>query len=73
MFEKIVSEYLHLTSQKRVLNLFFIIDIFLFLSNRKFHFCDGKLIREINQSLCRKVLSSHQSHQSFFEKKNLFF
>ena len=29
-FEKIVSEYLHVISQKNVLNLFFIIDIFLF-------------------------------------------
>ena len=31
-FEKIVSEYLHVTSQRNVLNHIFIIGIFLFLS-----------------------------------------
>ena len=45
LFEKIVSEYLHVTSQKNVLNFFFIIEILTFCSNNKFHFCDGKLLR----------------------------
>ena len=46
-FEKIVSEYLHVTSQKNVLNLE-TEDIF-FTGN--FHFCNGKLIRA-HKSLC---------------------
>ena len=36
----------HVISPKNVFNVFSIIEIFLFVSNRKFHFCDGKLIRE---------------------------
>ena len=39
------SVNIYIQYKKNVLNLFFIIDIFLFFSNRKFYFCDGKSIR----------------------------
>ena len=42
-FQKLVSEYLHGISQKKVLDLFIIIDNSLFHPTRKYHFCEGQL------------------------------
>ena len=51
----------HVISPKNVFNVFSIIEIFLFVSNRKFHFCDGKLIRELMSILFFFITKSVQS------------
>ena len=52
VFKRIVSEYLHIITQKDVLNLFFINVNFLCHSSRKYHFGDRKLIRA-RKTLCQ--------------------